>query len=193
MSSGDDAPASEPESEDTADAEDTAAAENAEDAENTADAERYGCPVSDSRGQAVIHPDRDSWFDTAAALLADGWNMCVDVTAVDYSAYQGSRNLPAGVQPQRFEVVAAFVSHTRRERLRARVQVPADEPSVASLYPLYPGTDFLEREVYDLFGIEFVGHPDLSRILMPETWEGHPLRKDYAVGAIPVQFKAPAN
>lgn len=152
----------------------------------------YGALVSWSRGQRVIHPARDEWLATAKALLADGWNMCVDVTAVDYLTYHADRDLPAGVEPERFEVVASFISHTRRERLRARVQVPAADPSIDSLYVIYPGTDFLEREVYDLLGITFVGHPDLSRILMPETWEGHPLRKDFGIGAIPVQFKAPS-
>jgi len=118
--------------------------------------------------------------------------MCVDVTAVDYSAYDGPRILPLEIGEERFEVVVSFISHRRRERLRARIQVPADDPRIDSLYALFPGSDFLEREVYDLMGITFDGHPDLSRILMPETWEGHPLRKDYAVGAIPVQFKAPS-
>ena len=127
------------------------------------------------------------------ALLADGLNMCVDVTAVDYSQYGATRELPAGMAAERYEVVASFISHQRRDRLRARAQVPADDPSIGSLYALYPGTDYLEREVYDLMGITFEGHPDLSRILMPENWDGHPLRKDYAVGAIPVQFKAPSN
>ncbi len=153
----------------------------------------YGCSFNHSRGQRVIHPSRERWLEVAGELLADGWNMCVDVTAVDYSAYQTDRNLPADVSPERYEVVASFVSYTRRERLRARIQVPADDPRIDSLYSLYPGSDFLEREVYDMMGIVFDGHPDLSRILMPETWEGHPLRKDYAVGAIPVQFKAPAQ
>ncbi len=152
----------------------------------------YGCSVSYSRGQRVIHPDRGTWAEVAAALLADGWNMCVDVTAVDYSTYDGSRDLPDGVAPERFELIASFISHTTRDRLRARVQIPADDPVVSSLYHLYPGTDYLEREVFDLMGIAFDGHPDLSRILMPENWDGHPLRKDYAVGAIPVQFKATA-
>ena len=75
--------------------------------------------------------------------------------------------------------------------MRLRVQVPEDDPVVPSLFDLYPGTEAMEREVFDLFGIRFDGHPDLTRILMPEDWEGHPLRKDYAVGRIPVQFKAP--
>ena len=152
----------------------------------------YDALVTWSFGQRVIHPERGRWLTTARALLADGWNMCLDVTAVDYLSYHGERNLPPGVEPERFEVVATFVSYERRERLRARAQVPESDPSIESLYVVYPGTDFLEREVYDLMGITFVGHPDLSRILMPETWEGHPLRKDYGIGAIPVQFKAPS-
>jgi NADH-quinone oxidoreductase subunit C len=150
----------------------------------------YGALVTWSLDQRVIHPGRSRWQETARALLRDGWNMCVDLTAVDYLTYQASRELPTGVTPERFEVVASFVSHQRRERLRARVQVPESDPTVESLYVVFPGTDFLEREVYDLFGITFTGHPDLSRILMPETWEGHPLRKDFGIGAIPVQFKA---
>lgn len=152
--------------------------------------EAYGSPVTYSAGQRVIHVSREAWHDTALALFADGWEMCVDVTAVDYVDYSQSRNLPAGVEPERFEVVASFISHRRRQRLRARTQVPESDPSIESLYAVYPGTDYLEREVFDLMGITFVGHPDLSRILMPETWQGHPLRKDYAIGSIPIQFKA---
>ena len=71
-----------------------------------------------------------------------------------------------------------------------RVQVPADEPSVPSLFDVRPGTEAMEREIFDMFGIVFDGHPDLTRILMPEDWVGHPLRKDYEVGKIPVQFTA---
>ena len=70
-----------------------------------------------------------------------------------------------------------------------RVQVPADDAEVATLFDLYPGTEAMEREAYDLFGIVFTGHPDMTRILLPEDWEGHPLRKDYGVGRVPVQFK----
>ena len=154
----------------------------------------YGCPVSYSRAQRVIHPSPDQWLSVASALLADGFNMCVDVTGVDFLTFGGRRNLPAGVPGERFELVAGFISHERRERIRARIQVPESDPTVGSLYSIYPGVDTLEREVYDLLGIVFEGHPDLSRIMMPEHWEGHPLRKDYATGAIPVQFKgAPAS
>ena len=98
--------------------------------------------------------------------------------------------LPAGVQPERFELVVGLLSLERRARVRLRVQVPESEPTAPSLYDLHPGTEAMEREVYDMFGIVFEGHPDLSRILMPDDWEGHPLRKDYGVGRIPVQFKA---
>jgi NADH-quinone oxidoreductase subunit C len=82
------------------------------------------------------------------------------------------------------------MSHEKRERLRLRTQVPADDAVVPSLFEVHPGTEAMEREVFDLFGIAFDGHPDLTRILMPEDWVGHPLRKDEAVGRIPVQFKA---
>ena len=67
--------------------------------------------------------------------------------------------------------------------------VPADDPTVPSLCTVYPGVNFPEREVYDLFGITFEGHPDMTRILMPDDWEGHPLRKDFSVGSVPVRFK----
>lgn len=175
-----------------ADAED-AAADGGPDEAPTPEESAYDCPVTWSRDQRVIHVARDRWLEVATTMLADGWNMCVDLTGVDYSQYRADRHLPPTVAGERFEVVASFVSHQHRERIRARAQVPADDPTIDSLYAIYPGTDYLEREVFDLLGITFTGHPDLSRILMPEDWQGHPLRKDYAVGAIPVQFKAPTN
>ena len=73
------------------------------------------------------------------------------------------------------------------------MQVNADEPVIPTLFDLWPGAENLEREVFDMFGIEFTDHPDMSRVLMPEDWVGHPLRKDYAIGSIPVQFKAASN
>ena len=116
--------------------------------------------------------------------------MCVDLTAVDYLKF-GDRDLPESVSPERFEVVASFICHDRKERLRARTQIPEADKTIDSLYAIYPGTDFQEREVFDMFGISFTGHPDLSRILMPEDWNGNPLTKDYDIGSIPVQFKYP--
>jgi NADH-quinone oxidoreductase subunit C len=148
-----------------------------------------GVPETTWRGQRVLHPDRGGWRALAEALLADGWEVCVDLTAADYLTAAQPRPLPGGVAPERFEVVANLVSLSRRERVRLRVQVPEADPTIDSLCEVYPGVDAAEREVFDMFGIVFAGHPDLSRILMPETWQGHPLRKDYALGAVPVQFK----
>jgi NADH-quinone oxidoreductase subunit C len=122
------------------------------------------------------------------ALCDDGYVICIDVTAVDYLAHP-HRDVAPGVERERFEVVAQFLNHEQRSRVRLRVQVPADDPTLPSIVDVYPGADAMEREVFDMFGISFDGHPDLTRILMPEDWDGHPLRKDYAVGAIPVQFK----
>jgi NADH:ubiquinone oxidoreductase subunit C len=155
---------------------------------------RYGVPVTESRGQVVLHPTREQLVDLVRTLRDDeGFRVCVDVTAVDYIAYAGRRELPEGIEPQRYEVVVGLLCHATPERLRLRVQVPADDPTCPSLFDVHPGTEAPEREVFDMFGIAFDGHPDLTRILMPEEWEGHPLRKDNPVGAIPVQFKGVQN
>ena len=150
----------------------------------------HGAPVSWSAGQRVAHPSRQTYADLVATLKDDGFDLCVDLCAVDYLAHPSRRNLPDEVAPERFEVVVNLVSTTTRQRVRVRVQVPDGDPSVASLFNIHPGTEAFEREAFDLMGIRFDGHPDLSRILMPEDWEGHPLRKDYATGRVPVQFKA---
>jgi NADH-quinone oxidoreductase subunit C len=149
----------------------------------------HGAPVSWSRGQKVLHPSREQLRDVVSALRDDGFDQLVDVTAVDYLVAEQARDLPPGIVAGRYELVVGLVSHATRQRLRLRVQVPADDPRVPSLFDLHPGSEYLERETYDMFGIVFDDHPDLSRILMPEDWIGHPLRKDYAVGRIPVQFK----
>jgi NADH-quinone oxidoreductase subunit C len=152
----------------------------------------HGAPVTISNGQRVAHPAREQLATLVGSLYEDGFRQLLDVTAVDYLTHPGRTNLPEGIAPERFEVVVELLSHTARERLRLRVQVPVDDPSVPSLVGLHPGADAFEREVWDLFGIRFEGHPDLSRILMPEEWDGHPLRKDHAVGRVPVQFKGVA-
>jgi NADH-quinone oxidoreductase subunit C len=148
----------------------------------------HGAPTSESRGQLVVHPGRSAYVELVEVLRHEGFVMCVDLCAVDYLVGP-ERPLPDGVAPERFEVVVNLVNLRDRKRIRVRVQVPADDPRVPSLYRLHPGTEAMEREVYDMFGILFDGHPDLSRILMPDDWEGHPLRKDYGIGKIPVQFK----
>ena len=148
----------------------------------------HGCPVTDSHGQEVIHAAQANYLDVIKALDDEGYTMCVDLCGVDYLEFM-DRALPAVVVGERFEVVVNLLDITNRRRTRVRVQVPESDPVVASLFDLYPGTEAMEREVFDMFGISFSGHPDLTRILMPEDWEGHPLRKDYDVGRIPVQFK----
>ncbi len=127
-------------------------------------------------------------MDAVKALTDDGYTMCVDLTVVDYLAFP-TRTLPAGVEAGRFEVVVNFLDIAAGRRIRVRVQLPADDPTLPTLFDVHPGTEAMEREAFDMFGISFTDHPDLSRILMPEDWEGHPLRKDYEVGSIPVQFK----
>jgi len=151
----------------------------------------HGAPMSTSRGQAVVHPDREAYLAVVKALRDEGFDLCADVCGADYLSHPG-RPLPEGVVPERFEVVVNLVNRRERRRIRVRVQVPATDARVASLFDLYPGSEAMEREAFDMFGIEFTDHPDLTRILMPEDWEGHPLRKDYSVGRIPVQFKAAA-
>jgi NADH-quinone oxidoreductase subunit C len=149
---------------------------------------RHGALVTRSLGQEVLHTDAAGYHDLVAALRAEGFESCIDVTAVDYLTHPG-RTLPEGVTPERFEVVVNLLSLEHKARVRIRCQVPATAATVPSITDLYAGADAPEREVYDMFGITFENHPDLTRILMPEDWEGHPLRKDYAVGRIPVQFK----
>ena len=148
----------------------------------------HACPVTNSRGQEVIHPTREQYLDVAKALADDGFTMALDLCGVDYLQYL-HRPLPDGIVPERFEVVVQLLDIGNRRRTRLRVQVPEHDPVVASLFDLHPGTEAPERETYDMFGIVFDGHPDLTRILMPEDWDGHPLRKDYGIGSIPVQFK----
>ena len=137
----------------------------------------------------VLHVERSNYLATVTDLKNQGYEMCVDVVGVDYLSNM-DRPLPEDVIPERFEVVANLLSLSKRSRVRIRVQVPEDDPTIETLFFLYPGTEAMEREVYDLMGITFINHPDLTRILMPEGWEGHPLRKDYSMGSVPVQFKS---
>lgn len=104
------------------------------------------------------------------ALKAAGYNAFEDMTAVDWYP-----NEP------RFQLSYHILSHAFKERIRLRAMVSGDAPSVESATAVWPGANYYEREVFDLFGVRFEGHPNLRRILMPEDWTGHPLRKDYPV------------
>jgi NADH-quinone oxidoreductase subunit C len=154
--------------------------------------EMYGSPLVQSIGQSVLFVAKDRYTATMQNLAADGFEMCVDLTAVDFLTHPG-RTLPAGTAPERFEIVVNLLSLRQHKRLRLRVQVSEADATIDSAFDIYPGTEAMEREVFDMFGISFNNHPDLSRILMPEDWDGHPLRKDYAQGRIPVQFKGAAS
>jgi NADH:ubiquinone oxidoreductase subunit C len=152
-----------------------------------------------SHGQPVVYVDRAVFAEVAGFLRDEQqFTMCVDITATDH-LLDGERYAPpelagaelaqAGVAPERFEVIANYLSHPRNRRVRVICAVPDADAKVPSLTAVYPGTDFPERETYDMFGIEFEGHPDLTRILMPDDWDGHPLRKDYPSARVPVTFK----
>lgn len=149
----------------------------------------HGVPVTYSRKQTVLHPSREEYLTLVTQLRTAGFWMCMDLCAVDYLTFSPDRQLPFGVHAERFEVVVMLLNHTDRSRLRLRVQVPESDPRIVTLFALHPSVENPEREAFDMFGIEFDGHPDLTRILMPDEWDGHPLRKDYDVGRIPVQFK----
>jgi len=136
----------------------------------------------------IAFPARSAYKSVVASLRDAGFEMCADLCGVDYLGHPG-RALPDGVAPERFEVVVNLLSLSAKSRVRIRVQAPEADPVVDSIFDVYPGVEAMEREAYDLLGIRFAGHPDLTRILMPEEWEGHPLRKDYGSGRVPVQFK----
>jgi NADH-quinone oxidoreductase subunit C len=99
-----------------------------------------------------------------------GFALLAELTAVDYWPKE-----------PRYELVYLLVSIANRHRLRMKVRLPNDAARIATVTGIWPGANWLEREVWDLFGIAFDGHPDPRRLLMPEDWEGHPLRKDYPV------------
>jgi NADH-quinone oxidoreductase subunit C len=147
-----------------------------------------GLPAAISTGQDVVFPTVAGYHDVVTAYKVAGFALLADLTAADYLSHPG-RTLPDGVVPERFELVTNLLSLSAARRVRIRVQLPEEEAVIASVWDLYPGAEAMEREVFDMFGIRFTGHPDLTRILMPEDWEGYPLRKDYGVGRVPVQFK----
>jgi len=139
-------------------------------------AERFGAERLQSSqfrdNRRIICPP-ELTFELLQYLKDDcGFDMLVDVTAIDYCQYPQS-------MPGRFCVVYSLASTERNERLFVKVFLDGGSPAVRSVTPLWHAANWLEREVYDMFGIRFEGHPDLRRILLPEAFEDHPLRKDY--------------
>jgi NADH-quinone oxidoreductase subunit C len=125
------------------------------------------------RDELSIYVERSALREACALLRDDPscpFNFLSDVTCVDWHPRE-----------PRFEIIYQLLSIPKKERVRLKVRLGGDSPAVESVTSVWPAANFFEREVFDLFGIRFTGHPYLRRIQMPENWEGHPLRKDYPV------------
>jgi NADH-quinone oxidoreductase subunit C len=133
------------------------------------------------RGELTLEVRREHLVVVAQALRDDAalrFELCLGVSGVHYPS-DPDRELHA---------VYPLMSITHNRRIRVEVAAPDADPRVPSLYSVYPTTDWHERETYDFFGIVFDGHPSLTRIEMPDDWVGHPQRKDYPLGGIPVEY-----
>ncbi|MFC3993566.1 NADH-quinone oxidoreductase subunit C [Actinoplanes siamensis] len=133
------------------------------------------------RAELTLHIRPERITDICQVMRDDEslrFELCSSVDAVDY----------LGSDERRFHIAYQLTSMTYRRRVRLEVAVP-DGVAVPSVTGVYPTADWQEREVYDMFGVVFAGHPNLTRILMPDDWEGHPQRKDYPLGGVPVEYK----
>ena len=138
--------------------------------------------VTIDRGEITFYLRREQLLPMCRLLRDDPalrFELCSSVSGVDYGE---------GV-PQRLHVAYHLLSMTFRRRIRLEVAVDVDDPHVPSVVEVYPTADWHERETWDMFGVVFDGHPALTRILMPDDWDGHPQRKDYPLGGIPVEYK----
>jgi len=128
--------------------------------------------------QDTAHVQREDLLAFVAAVKDAGFETFVDTCSVDHLN-----------RDPRYDVIINLLSMQHTQRLLIKIGIPGDDPKLDSITSLYAGANFYEREVWDLMGIEFEGHVDLTRIVLPDDWVGHPLRKDYSVGSVPVQFK----
>jgi NADH-quinone oxidoreductase subunit C len=137
--------------------------------------ERFGADsftTSEFRDNRRVHVEVELLYDVVQFLKETcGFDMLVELSAADYLNYPNAKD--------RFGVWYGLLNTTTGFRLWVKTFVNEPEPEVPSVYPLWRGADWMEREVYDMYGIEFAGHPDLRRILMPDEYTGFPLRKDY--------------
>jgi NADH:ubiquinone oxidoreductase subunit C len=117
------------------------------------------------------------WIERARSLAGEGWHL---------QAFCGVDRL--GLGGPRFEMVAHLLKRETKQRQIVHVTAEGDPPTLPSIVDVWPTANWMEREAFDMFGIVFDGHPALERILMPDEWEGHPLRKDYGIGKIPIDF-----
>ena len=134
------------------------------------------------RGELTLHIKRERLFDVAKKLRDTDslrFEMCMGVSGVHYPEDKG----------RELHVVYPLLSLTHNRRIRLEVSVPESDPHIPSVVEIWAGNNWHERETWDMFGIIFDGHPGLTRILMPDDWPGHPQRKDYPLGGIPVEYK----
>jgi len=122
------------------------------------------------RGELTIEVAPDAIVAMCEAVKEDGYNFFEDLTAVDWYP-----------QEPRIQLSYAILSHALKARLRIAVRLDSADLNISTITSVWPAANFYEREVFDLFGVNFAGHPRLTRIMMPDNWEGHPLRKDYPV------------
>jgi NADH-quinone oxidoreductase subunit C len=133
------------------------------------------------RGELTLHIRADRIAQVCQVMRDDPalrFELCSSVSGVDY----------LGGDERRLHVVYELTSLTYRRRIRLEAAVTAEDPHLPSVTAVYPTADWQEREAYDMFGVVFDGHPNLTRILMPDDWEGYPQRKDYPLGGIPVEY-----
>jgi len=138
----------------------------------------FGAQVSEHRGDVTLFLGAERIVDACQQMLSQDFELLSAMTAVDYWPQEDPR----------FHVVYIFTSISKNMSLSLRVSVPGLNPSLPTISSLYRNANWRERELWDMFGIKFSGHPDLRRILMPADWEGHPLRKDYPLGYEEPQF-----
>lgn len=156
--------------------------------------------VAEFRGETTITVVPEH-LPAVAQMLRDqvGFDQLVDVSALDWHLQAKNAPNPDGVMwnsgdldelqvPARFQVLYHLLSHSLNARLRLTVLLKESDPTVPTLVPVYSGANYFEREVYDMMGVVFTGHPFMHRILMPDNWKGHPQRKDYPLGYEPVEF-----
>ncbi len=122
------------------------------------------------RAELTITVARESIIVACQAVQQAGYNFLEDVTAVDWYPSE-----------PRFQITYHILSHSLKQRIRLVVRLGREDPSIDSIVTVWPSANFYEREIFDLFGVHIGGHPNLRRIMMPEDWNGHPLRKDYPV------------
>ena len=127
----------------------------------------------------ILNVPLNDYKTTVESLKNEGFEMMMDLTVVDWFRKKEPR----------FEIVVQFLSTSHNKRKTLKTFVNDEDLSISSITDIYPSANFYEREAFDMFGIIFENHPDLTRILMPDDWVGHPLRKNYGSGRIPVQFK----